>query len=190
MRKSPGDCDAAKKTIHLVVNKIDGVDPDVTLAEFYALGFGEPCAISASNNRGVRSLIESVLTQEAPAEPEQAQPRGIRIAVVGKPNVGKSTLINRILGEERVLVYDMPGTTRDSIYIPFTRQDQQYVLIDTAGVRRRGRVDDPLEKFSVIKTLQSIDEANVAVMVIDAHQGVSDQDRIYWVIYWMPAGHC
>ncbi|MGD8570990.1 MAG: ribosome biogenesis GTPase Der [Gammaproteobacteria bacterium] len=166
----------SQKTIHLVVNKIDGVDPDVTLAEFYALGFGEPCAISASNNRGVRSLIESVLTQEAPAEPEQAQPRGIRIAVVGKPNVGKSTLINRILGEERVLVYDMPGTTRDSIYIPFTRQDQQYVLIDTAGVRRRGRVDDPLEKFSVIKTLQSIDEANVAVMVIDAHQGVSDQD--------------
>lgn len=177
----PGDQEIANRlrrihqNVYLVVNKIDGVNTDVALADFYSLGFGEPYAVSASHNRGIHSLVSTVIDQEISGEQEQ-EPQGIRIAVVGKPNAGKSTLINRILGEERVLVYDMPGTTRDSIYIPFTREDQHYVLIDTAGVRRRSRVDDQLEKFSVIKTLQAIDRCHVAVMVIDAHQGISDQD--------------
>jgi len=165
------------KTITLVVNKIDGADPNMVMSEFYALGLGDPVPVSASNNRGVVSLIETVLEGVISADDElESQPEGIRIAVVGKPNVGKSTLINRILGEERVLAYDMPGTTRDSIFIPFTRDDQDYVLIDTAGVRRRSRVDDRLEKYSVIKTLQAIEQSNVVVMVVDAQQGVTDQD--------------
>jgi GTP-binding protein len=120
--------------------------------------------------------VQAALGEETISEEEQTQPEGIRIAIVGKPNVGKSTLVNRILGEERVLAFDLPGTTRDSIYIPFTREEQAYVLIDTAGVRRRGRVDDKLEKFSVIKTLQAIEHAHVVVIVIDAQQGITDQD--------------
>jgi GTP-binding protein len=164
------------KQIHLVVNKIDGLNPDAVLPEFHALGLGDPVPISAANNYGVTSLVQAALGDEAVVEEEQAQPEGIRIAVVGKPNVGKSTLVNRILGEERVLAFDLPGTTRDSIYIPFTREDQDYVLIDTAGVRRRGRVDDKLEKFSVIKTLQAIEHAHVVILVIDAQQGITDQD--------------
>ncbi|WP_455221293.1 ribosome biogenesis GTPase Der [Kaarinaea lacus] len=164
------------KQIRLVVNKIDGQNPDVVLPEFHALGLGDPIPISATNNYGVTSLVQTSLSEEAIIEDEQTQPEGIRIAIVGKPNVGKSTLVNRILGEDRVLAFDLPGTTRDSIYIPFKREDQAYVLIDTAGVRRRGRVDDKLEKYSVIKTLQSIEQAHVVIMVIDAQQGVSDQD--------------
>jgi len=164
------------KQIRLVVNKIDGLNPDLVLPEFHALGLGEPVPVSAANNYGVTSLVQTSLGEEPYNEDEQPQPEGIRIAVVGKPNVGKSTLVNRILGEERVLAFDLPGTTRDSIYIPFEREDQAYVLIDTAGVRRRGRVDDKLEKYSVIKTLQSIEQSHVVIMVIDAQQGVSDQD--------------
>ena len=164
------------KTIKLVVNKIDGINTDIMLPEFHALGMGEPIPISASNNHGVKSLLHTVLAEESSSEMAEDQPEGIRIAVVGKPNVGKSTLVNRILGEERVLAFDMPGTTRDSIYIPFTREDQDYVLIDTAGVRRKGKVANKLEKFSVIKTLQAIEHANVVILVIDAQQGITDQD--------------
>ena len=170
---------ATGKSVHLVVNKIDGSNPDVVLAEFHALGLGAPLGISAAHCRGVRSLMEEVLAElpkpaaEAAAEGEQ---HGIKIAVLGRPNVGKSTLINRILGEERVLAYDLPGTTRDSIYVPFERRGQRYTFIDTAGVRRRGKVSDKLEKFSIIKALQAIEEAHVVVLVIDAHQGVSEQD--------------
>jgi GTP-binding protein len=164
------------KQIRLVVNKIDGLNPDVVIPEFHALGLGEPIPISAANNYGVTSLVQAALGEGTEFEETQPQPEGIRIAVVGKPNVGKSTLVNRILGEERVLAFDSPGTTRDSIYIPFTREDQAYVLIDTAGVRRRGRVDDKLEKFSVIKTLQAIEHAHVVIMVIDAQEGITDQD--------------
>lgn len=165
------------KSITLVVNKIDGTNPDVVMSEFYSLGFGDPQPVSASNNRGITSLVEAVLGDiTEPEEGSEEQPAGIRIAVVGKPNVGKSTLINRMLGEERVLAFDRPGTTRDSIYIPFSRDDQDYVLIDTAGVRRRSKVDDKLEKFSVIKTLQAIEQSNVVVMLVDAQQGITDQD--------------
>lgn len=179
----PGDEDIARqlrqlnKSVTLVINKIDGVDSDVAASEFFRLGMGEPCAIAASHGRGVSNLIEHVFEQFPEAETaEQEKFSGIKIAIVGKPNVGKSTLVNRILGEERVLAMDLPGTTRDSIYIPFKRDEQDYVLIDTAGIRRRGKVSNVLEKFSVIKALQAIEEANVVVFVVDAKQGVSDQD--------------
>ncbi|NOZ51776.1 MAG: ribosome biogenesis GTPase Der [Gammaproteobacteria bacterium] len=165
------------KPITLVVNKIDGLNAEVVQADFYALGLGEPVAISASHHRGVSGLLKQVLYDIPQPDASSAdQPAGIKVAIVGKPNVGKSTLVNRILGEQRVLAYDQPGTTRDSIYIPFKRQDQDYVLIDTAGVRRRGKVNDKLEKFSVIKSLQAIQHANVVMLVIDAHQGITDQD--------------
>jgi len=165
------------KPITLVVNKIDGVNSDIATADFHSLGLGNPVEISAAHNRGIQSLLELVL-QQVPQGEDTIEPplQGIRIAVVGKPNVGKSTLINRILGEERVLAYDMPGTTRDSIYIPFSREQQQYVLIDTAGVRRRGKVNDLVEKYSVIKALKAVEQSNVVVMVLDARQGISDQD--------------
>lgn len=166
------------KPVVLVVNKIDGVDMDVGRSEFFSFGLGEPVAIAAAHNRGVRSLMQQVLTpfpkeEEGEAEEDDTT---IRVAIVGRPNVGKSTLVNRILGEERVVVFDMPGTTRDSIHIPFERDGQPFVLIDTAGVRRRGRVQAAIEKFSVVKTMQAIAEANVAVMVLDAHEGITEQD--------------
>ncbi len=168
---------ASGKSVYLVVNKIDGTHADVVMADFYALGLGEPAGITASHGRGVRSLMDLVLAGlPEPGEEGDVEGRGVRIAVLGRPNVGKSTLINRILGEQRVLAYDMPGTTRDSIYVPFERRGQAYTFIDTAGVRRRRRVSDKLEKFSIIKALQAIEEAHVVVLVIDAHDGVSEQD--------------
>ena len=164
------------KPVWLAVNKAEGRDPDTAVAEFHALGIGEPVAVSAAHGDGVNELMQRVLaglpvTEEAP--PEEGVPR---IAVIGKPNVGKSTLVNALLGEERVVVCDEPGTTRDSIRVPLEREGRRYVLIDTAGVRRRARIEDPLEKYSVLKTLQAIDEANVAILVIDAHAGVAEQD--------------
>jgi GTP-binding protein len=167
---------AVNKPIHLIVNKVDGMALDMALAEFHGLGLGEPMGITASQRSGVRQMMDEVLQDLPEAEEEPEEDLGIRIAIVGKPNVGKSTLINRILGEERVLAYDMPGTTRDSIFVPFERRGQRYTFIDTAGVRRRGKVRDMLEKFSVIKALQAIEQANVVVLVIDAHEGISDQD--------------
>lgn len=167
------------KTIHLVVNKTDGVDPDVACSDFYGLGFTELHTIAASHGRGVNHLITEVLAAfpepEAIPESEELE-KGIKLAIVGRPNVGKSTLVNRMLGEDRVVVFDMPGTTRDSIFIPLERRGQQYTLIDTAGVRRRGKVRETVEKFSVIKALQAIEQANVVVVVIDAREGVTEQD--------------
>jgi len=166
------------KKVFLVVNKIDGLDPDLVTAEFHAMGLGQPQPIAASQGRGVKSLMQQVLA-ELPDEAEQAEqavPAGIKVAIIGRPNVGKSTLVNRILGEERVVAYDQPGTTRDSIYLPFERDGQDYVLIDTAGVRRRSRVKEAVEKFSVIKTLQAVEDANVVLMLLDAHEGISEQD--------------
>jgi GTP-binding protein len=168
---------AANKQVHLVVNKVDGANLDIALAEFHGLGLGEPMGITASHGGGVAALMDEVLaTLPKDEQEEEKEDLGIRIAIVGRPNVGKSTLINRILGEERVLAFDMPGTTRDSIYVPFERRGQRYTFIDTAGVRRRGKVHDKLEKFSVIKALQAIAESQVVVLVIDAHEGISDQD--------------
>ncbi len=165
------------KPVTLVLNKTDGLDAEAVGYEFHEMGLGEPHPIAAAHGRGVVSLITEVL-QQFPAEEESEgeEEQGVRVAIVGRPNVGKSTLVNRILGEERVVVFDMPGTTRDSIYIPFERDGQQYTLIDTAGVRRRARVNEAIEKFSIIKTLQAITDANVVVMVLDAREGISDQD--------------
>ncbi len=170
------------KPVTLVVNKTDGLDPLGASSEFHALGLGEPKAIAAAQGRGVRSLIESVLASLPEVEPAMGErapagaERGVQIAVVGRPNVGKSTLINRLLGEERVVAFDRPGTTRDSIFIPFDHEGRRYTLIDTAGVRRRARVHEAIEKFSVIKTLQAIEQANVVLLVLDAQQGISEQD--------------
>jgi len=166
---------------YLALNKVDGVDATAVTAEAFALGFGEPLHIASAHGRGVNTLINKVLAElpglETGGDRVPLDARGIRIAVVGRPNVGKSTLINRMLGEQRVLAFDQPGTTRDSIYIPFERDGQEYTLIDTAGVRRRSRVSEAIEKFSVIKTLQAINDANVVILVLDA-QGdeVSEQD--------------
>jgi GTP-binding protein len=168
------------KRVTLVVNKTDGIDVDAALAEFHRLGMGEPRPISAAHGRGVEKLLSAAMADvplpQGPAAGEAGPDETIRVAVVGRPNVGKSTLINRILGEERVLAYDLPGTTRDSIFIPFERDGCAYTLIDTAGVRRKARVSEAIEKFSVIKTLQAIAEANVVVLVLDAREGIGEQD--------------
>lgn len=165
------------KRVHLVVNKIDGVHEEAALADFFRLGMGEPFGIAASHGRGITSMMLDVLADCPPDEDEAEDPeQGVKIAIVGRPNVGKSTLVNRLLGEERVVVYDMPGTTRDSIYIPYERRGKRFTLIDTAGVRRRGRIDETVEKFSVIKTLQAIKDAHVVVLVLDAREGIVDQD--------------
>jgi GTP-binding protein len=167
------------KAFHLVINKIDGLNEELALGDFYRLGIDSMFAIAAAHGRGVRSMIEAVIAQlpEAAQEAEPEQRRdSIRVAVVGRPNVGKSTLVNRLLGEERVVVYDQPGTTRDSIYIDYQREGRNYTLIDTAGVRRRKNVKQVVEKFSIVKTLKAVDDAHVVVLVMDAHEGIVDQD--------------
>jgi GTP-binding protein len=165
------------KPVVLVVNKTDGVDAAMAGADFYSLALGEPVLIAASHGRGVPELLARV-DQLLPPEQEviEESRKGIGIAVVGRPNVGKSTLVNRLLGEERVVVFDEPGTTRDSIYIPFERQGKMFTLIDTAGMRRRSKVSEVIEKFSVIKSLQAIEKSNVVIYLIDASEGVTDQD--------------
>lgn len=166
------------KPVYLIVNKVDGLDERMVCAEFQQFGLEHVFPISASHGRGVQQLL-SQLTAEFPescAEDELAASKATKIAFVGRPNVGKSTLINRMLKEERVVVYDMPGTTRDSIAIPFTRDETDYLLIDTAGVRRRSKVDEKIEKFSIIKTLQSIKASNVCILLLDAKEGLTDQD--------------
>jgi len=191
-----------EKNVFLVANKTDGIDADSVCGEFYALGLGEVYHIAAAHGKGVRQMIDTALDgffddipeeQEADEfalgleyaeededallkEQERLKNLPIKLALIGRPNVGKSTLTNRILGEERVLVYDMPGTTRDSIYIPMTRDDREYILIDTAGVRKRKKVNETVEKFSVIKTLKAIEDSNVVMLIIDARDGISDQD--------------
>ena len=168
------------KSVFLVVNKTEGMRAEMVAAEFHSLGLGTPFTISAAHRHGVRSLLEQVLTTFPPDEPiegeEAEDDDGIKVAIIGRPNVGKSTLINRVIGEQRVVVFDMPGTTRDSIKVPFERDGQRYTFIDTAGVRRRTRVKEAIEKFSVIKTLQAVEAANVVIMVLDAHEGISEQD--------------
>ncbi len=160
----------------LAVNKAEGMARAVASAEFHELGLGEPLAISSAHGDGVRELVEVALEGFPAEEPAEEADEHARIAVVGRPNVGKSTLVNRLLGEERVIAFDQPGTTRDSIYIELQRGDRRYTLIDTAGLRRRGKVFEAVEKFSVVKTLQAVEDANVAVLVLDARQEISDQD--------------
>ena len=164
------------KNIHLVINKTDGMDEAQAQADFASLGFADSHPIAAAHKRGVTQLIENLLSEWPEWEDEEPNLKGIKVAIVGKPNVGKSTLVNRMLGEERVVAMDMPGTTRDSIYIPFEHKGREYTLIDTAGVRRQRSVKVDVEKISVIKTLQSIDHSNVTIIMIDAREGISDQD--------------
>ncbi len=169
----------------LCVNKIDGVGEDKAMLEFYALGIGATVPVAASHNRGVKSLVDECAAalgidtgafQSSEELSEQERNKDIRIAFVGRPNVGKSTLINRLIGEQRVIAYDQPGTTRDAVAIPFERAGKQYKLVDTAGVRRRGKISEKVEIFSVIKTLQAIDRCNVCVALIDATDGATEQD--------------
>lgn len=164
------------KPIFLVVNKIDGLDEDTVIADFYELGLGAITGIAASHGRGVTQLVSKVLSTVEDTEDIIEENPGVKIAVVGRPNVGKSTLINRLLGEERVVVYDKPGTTRDSIYIPMERDGKHYTLIDTAGIRRRKNINEVIEKFSVVKTLQAIENAHVVIYLIDGQETLTDQD--------------
>jgi GTP-binding protein len=171
------------RPLFLAVNKAEGMRHGSVTAEFHELGLGEPLAISSAHGDGVNELVETMLEAIAPVPEEEDEapieddgPRRLKIAIVGRPNVGKSTLVNALLGEERVIVFDMPGTTRDSIHIDFDRGGKPYTLIDTAGLRKRGKVFEAVEKFSVVKTLQSVADANVVVLVLDARQDISDQD--------------
>lgn len=164
------------RPVYLAVNKSEGMPKETAVAEFHELGLGEPYAISGAHGDGVPGLMELILqgfpVVEAPPDKDDRP----RIAIVGRPNVGKSTLVNTLVGEERVIVFDQPGTTRDAIYVDFERAGHKYTLIDTAGVRRRGRVFEAVEKFSVIKTLKAIEDANVVVLVLDARQDIVEQD--------------
>ncbi|MDP6728032.1 MAG: ribosome biogenesis GTPase Der [Gammaproteobacteria bacterium] len=165
-----------KKNIILVCNKAEGLDQS-SAAEFFELGLGNPVLISAEHNQGIDELINvAIPLLPENLEDDNQEIKGIAVAILGRPNVGKSTLINRILGEERVLAIDLPGTTRDTIFIPFDRDNQKYTLIDTAGIRRKRSVAEKIEKFSIIKAIEAITESHVVVLVLDAHEGVTEQD--------------
>src|SRR5210317_2030183 len=167
----------AKKT-WLAVNKAEGLDVATANADFYALGLGEPIAVSAVHGDRIAALIDDVLESFEADEkaPDADDEHDLRIAIIGRPNVGKSTLANRLLGEDRLVVYDMPGTTRDTVEVPFVRDDRKYMLIDTAGIRRKARVSEAIEKFSIVKALQAIEKAHVVIAVLDAREGVTEQD--------------
>jgi GTP-binding protein len=165
----------------IVVNKAEGQDTAIVSSEFHALGLGDPVVISAAHGDHVTAMMEAVLADfdiddEEPVPSYEDDEHALRIAVVGRPNVGKSTLINRLIGEDRLVVFDQPGTTRDSVSVPFVKNDRKYELIDTAGIRRKSRVHETIEKFSIVKALQAIDRAEVVISVLDAHEGVTEQD--------------
>src|SRR5215471_14395978 len=166
------------RPVFLVVNKVEGMPAGRATAEFHELALGEPYGISAAHGENVDEVIELALSSIPQSPPDDESPAGadhpIKVAVIGRPNVGKSTLINTLLGEERMIAFDEPGTTRDAIYIDFEKNGRRYTLIDTAGIRRRGRIFEAVEKFSVIKTLQAIDDANVVVLLVDARDGISE----------------
>ena len=164
------------RPVFVAVNKAEGMNSGMVEADFHELGLGEPNAISAAHGEGVRGLVEMALESFPEPEEDEWHSDAVRVAIVGRPNVGKSTLINTLLGEERVIAFDAPGTTRDSIEIDFERGGRKYVLVDTAGMRKRGKVFEAIEKFSVVKTLQSIEDANVVILMVDAQADVSDQD--------------
>jgi GTP-binding protein len=167
------------RPVILAVNKSEGMTSSVVGADFYELGLGEPNAISSAHGDGVRAMLDEALDALGIPEPDEEvdnPDRSTRIAVVGRPNVGKSTLINTLLGEERVIAFDLPGTTRDAIAIPFSRANKPYTLIDTAGLRKRGKIFEAIEKFSVVKTLQAIADCHVVILMLDAQQDISEQD--------------
>jgi GTP-binding protein len=166
----------ANAPVYLAVNKTEGMREEVVTAEFHELALGEPRAISAEHGEGVRQLIEDALARFPPEPPEEEIPDHPRVAIVGRPNVGKSTLVNRLLGEERVIAFDQPGTTRDAIEIELEWHGKRYTLVDTAGIRRRGKVFEAVEKFSVVKTLHAIERAHVVILVVDAEADIADQD--------------
>jgi len=190
------------KIVRLIVNKTDGLDARTVTTDFFSLGLGEPLSIAASQNRGIQLMLSDVIkTLDSNAssadeetddldnllDEEDESDKSIKVAIIGRPNVGKSTLVNRFLGEERVVVFDMPGTTRDSVFIPFERDGVNYTFIDTAGVRRKRAVHEVIEKFSVIKSMQAIERANVVIMMIDARTEISDQD-LHLIGYVLEAG--
>jgi GTPase len=167
------------RKVFLAVNKTEGMNRAVASAEFHELGLGDPLSISSAHGEGVRDLVNLVLEDFLPDQPEiaeRASSKAPKVAIVGRPNVGKSTLVNALLGEQRVIAFDQPGTTRDSIYIDLERNGKHYTLIDTAGVRKRGKVFEAIEKFSVIKTMQAIEDANVVILVVDAKDGITEQE--------------
>jgi len=170
---------ARGKPVVLVANKIDGLDAASAVVEFHTFGFDAVTPVSAAHRRGLRSMIAAALEHAPPSDDGvtgESDLNAIRVAVVGRPNVGKSTLVNRLTGSDRVVTHDLPGTTRDSVKVPFSRDGQDFVLIDTAGLRRRARVDDTVEKFSAVKTLEAINACQVVVLMLDASDGVTDQD--------------
>jgi GTP-binding protein len=181
---APGDrkiADRLRKLptrVFLTVNKAEGMQPDTAVAEFHELGLGTPAPISGAHGEGVRELMDLVLSKvpHRDASDEQPDKGHPRVAIVGRPNVGKSTLINALVGEERVIAFDKPGTTRDPIEVPFERAGRRYTLIDTAGVRRRGKTGTPVEFYSIVKALQAIEASSVAILVLDAADGVTEQD--------------
>ncbi len=196
------------KHVKLIVNKTDGLDTRTVASEFFSLGLGEPLSIAASQNRGIQAMLANALktvnlnenaaseniTDKSEAEIDsgvdeidETGDKRIKVAIIGRPNVGKSTLVNRFLGEERVVVYDMPGTTRDSVFIPFDRDGKKYTFIDTAGIRRKRAVHEAIEKFSVIKAMQAIERANVVIVMIDARTEIADQD-LHLIGYVLEAG--
>lgn len=196
------------KQVKLIVNKTDGLDARTVVSEFFSLGLGQPLSIAASQNRGIQTMLSSALkscnliedadsdndNDKSEVEIDRAVDDGdenvdkrIKVAIIGRPNVGKSTLVNRFLGEERVVVYDMPGTTRDSVFIPFDRDGKKYTFIDTAGIRRKRSVHEVIEKFSVIKSMQAIERANVVIVMIDARTEIADQD-LHLIGYVLEAG--
>ena len=169
------------RKVMLVINKSEGMKYTSVTADFYELGMGDPYVISAAHGDGVHDLVNEALDlafAQRPEDEEELEPadRGVKIALVGRPNVGKSTLINTLVGEQRVIAFDMPGTTRDAIEVPFERDGKKFTLIDTAGIRRRGKIFEAIEKFSVVKTMQSISDANVVILLLDAQQDISEQD--------------
>ncbi len=168
------------KPVQVVVNKAEGFDHDVATSDFFQLGLGKPLAISSAHGDNVADCIDKVLAElpqaEESDETDLDDHPGIRVAVIGRPNVGKSTLINRMIGEERVVAFDLPGTTRDSIFVPFERDGQEYTLIDTAGVRRRKNISEKVEKFSIVKAIEAMGDSHVVILVIDGSEGLTDQD--------------